>query len=120
MVSFKMASRISMLCSNESDKSDAFSLSSISEFAFEFAFEFFFFCVSQFYPVFAALFFPQFLKFLHRNELQGMIREHYPQVLVCRPEECQQFVGENSDHGGADVVLEVAGGRDTFQLAWSP
>ena len=44
--------------------------------------------------------------------------EHYPQVLVCRPEECQQFVGENSDHGGADVVLEVAGGRDTFQLAW--
>ena len=24
----------------------------------------------------------------------------------------------NSDHGGADRVLEVAGGKDTFQLAW--
>ena len=25
---------------------------------------------------------------------------------------------QNSDHGGADVVLEVAGAEDTFQLAW--
>ena len=25
---------------------------------------------------------------------------------------------QNSDHGGADRVLEVAGARDTFQLAW--
>ena len=24
----------------------------------------------------------------------------------------------NSDHGGADVVLEVAGGAETFRLAW--
>ena len=46
------------------------------------------------------------------------VRMHYPDVLLCKPEECEAFVKEHSDHGGADVVLEVAGGRDTFQLAW--
>ena len=28
------------------------------------------------------------------------------------------FVRANSDHGGADVVLEVAGAESTFRLAW--
>lgn len=46
------------------------------------------------------------------------VRKHYPDVQLCEPEECEAFVKEHSDHGGADVVLEVAGGRDTFQLAW--
>lgn len=46
------------------------------------------------------------------------VRKHYPDVLLCESEECEAFVKEHSDHGGADVVLEVAGGRDTFQLAW--
>ena len=46
------------------------------------------------------------------------VRKHYHDVLLCEPEECEAFVKEHSDHGGADVVLEVAGGRDTFQLAW--
>ena len=46
------------------------------------------------------------------------VRKHYPDVLLCEPEECEAFVMKHSDHGGADVVLEVAGGRDTFQLAW--
>lgn len=46
------------------------------------------------------------------------VRKHYPDVLLCEPEECEAFVKEHSDNGGADVVLEVAGGRDTFQLAW--
>ena len=46
------------------------------------------------------------------------VREHYPKVLTCTPEECEDFVRTNSDHGGADVVLEVAGGKDTFRLAW--
>lgn len=34
------------------------------------------------------------------------------------PEECKDFVVRNSEHGGADVVLEVAGSTDTFRLAW--
>lgn len=46
------------------------------------------------------------------------VSKHYPDVLLCEPEECETFVKEHSDHGGADVVLEVAGGSDTFQLAW--
>ncbi len=46
------------------------------------------------------------------------VKEHYPEVLLCRPEECEAFVRAHSDHGGADVVLEVAGAKDTFPLAW--
>ena len=48
----------------------------------------------------------------------AFVREHYPEVLVCEPENCEEFVLAHSDHGGADVVLEVAGAPDTFQLAW--
>lgn len=46
------------------------------------------------------------------------VRTHYPDVEVVSPEECQTFVEIRSDHGGADVVIEVAGADDTFQLAW--
>ena len=46
------------------------------------------------------------------------VREHYPDVLVTEPENCKEFVFKNSDHGGADVVLEVAGSDDSFHLAW--
>jgi threonine dehydrogenase-like Zn-dependent dehydrogenase len=46
------------------------------------------------------------------------VREHYPEVLLTTPEECEEFVLKNSDHGGADRVLEVAGSDDTFRLAW--
>ena len=46
------------------------------------------------------------------------VREHYPEVLLTTPEECKEFVLKNSDHGGADRVLEVAGSDDTFRLAW--
>ena len=46
------------------------------------------------------------------------IREHYPDVLITRPDECKEFVRKNSAHGGADVVIEVAGADDTFRMAW--
>lgn len=52
------------------------------------------------------------------SERIRFIREHYPDLLVTEPEECKEFVLRNSDHGGADVVLEVAGAGDTFRLAW--
>ena len=52
---------------------------------------------------------PQRIQFIH---------EHYPDVLVVEPESCKDFVLANSDHGGADVVLEVAGTEDTFRMAW--
>ena len=47
------------------------------------------------------------------------VREQYPDVLTVSPEEVEAFVQNHSDHGGADVVLEVAGGSDTFRLAWT-
>ena len=46
------------------------------------------------------------------------VRKHYPEVLVTAPEEALDFVRQHSDHGGADVVLEVAGVPETFRLAW--
>lgn len=52
------------------------------------------------------------------EERARFVREHYPEVLVTAPEACRDFVARNSDHGGADVVLEVAGSADSFRLAW--
>lgn len=52
------------------------------------------------------------------EDRRQFVRTHYPEVLLTTPDECEEFVRQNSDHGGADRVLEVAGARDTFQLAW--
>ena len=46
------------------------------------------------------------------------LNRHYPEVLTVAPEDCLAFVHSHSDHGGADVVLEVAGAEATFRLAW--
>lgn len=46
------------------------------------------------------------------------VREHYPEVLVTGPELCKEFVLAHSEHGGADIVMEVAGADNTFRLAW--
>ena len=52
------------------------------------------------------------------EQRRQFVRKHYPEVLLCAPEDCEDFVREHSDHGGADVVLEVAGAAGTFELAW--
>lgn len=52
------------------------------------------------------------------EERRNFVKQHYPDVLLTTPDECEDFVKNNSDHGGADRVLEVAGGKDTFQLVW--
>ena len=46
------------------------------------------------------------------------VQEHYPDVLTVSPAHALEFVRHNSAHGGADVVLEVAGTEDSFRLAW--
>lgn len=46
------------------------------------------------------------------------MREHYPNILITNPQECIDSVLAHSEHGGADVVMEVAGADDTFRLAW--
>lgn len=52
------------------------------------------------------------------DERRRFVREHYPEVLLTTPDDCEEFVRTHSDHGGADRVLEVAGAKDTFRLAW--
>ena len=39
-------------------------------------------------------------------------------MLTVGPEDVLAFTQAHSDHGGADVVLEVAGAESTFRLAW--
>ena len=46
------------------------------------------------------------------------VQEHYPQVLTTTPERCERFTRQNSEHGGADVVIEAAGSEETFRMAW--
>lgn len=46
------------------------------------------------------------------------IHQHYPEIQVVTPDQCKDYVLSNSNHGGADVVLEVAGSDETFRLAW--
>ena len=48
----------------------------------------------------------------------NFVRSHYPEVLTTAPDRLKDFVLANSDHGGADVVLEVAGSETTFRMAW--
>lgn len=48
----------------------------------------------------------------------AFVKKHYPDVLTVKPEHCQEVVLAESEHGGADVVLEVAGADSTFELAW--
>lgn len=47
------------------------------------------------------------------------LKQHYPDVLVCGPEEAEHFVLTNSAHGGADRVIEAAGSEESFRLAWA-
>ena len=62
---------------------------------------------------------PRQIILCERDPLRRAFAEaHYPGVLTVGPEEAEAFVRTHSDHGGADVVLEVAGGQDTFRLAW--
>ena len=51
-------------------------------------------------------------------ERRRFVREHYPEVLLTMPDECEAFVRAQGGHGGADVVLEVAGTETSFRLAW--
>ena len=48
----------------------------------------------------------------------AFVQQHYPGVLTTAPDGLQDFVMAHSDHGGADVVLEVAGSETTFRMAW--
>ncbi|MBQ3176564.1 MAG: alcohol dehydrogenase catalytic domain-containing protein [Clostridia bacterium] len=46
------------------------------------------------------------------------LNEKYPHIHTVTPENCLKTIRQISDHGGADVVLEVAGTEETFRMAW--
>ena len=50
-------------------------------------------------------------------ERRTFVMNHYPFVQVVKPEDCLN-VAQNLERGGADIVIEVAGAEDTFELAW--
>ena len=46
------------------------------------------------------------------------VKQNYPCVTVTAPAECLEVIASLTEGRGADRVLEVAGGVDTFELAW--
>ncbi len=49
---------------------------------------------------------------------RNFVREHYPDVYVVEPWECEEVIDELTEDRRADRVIEVAGAKDTFQMAW--
>ena len=49
---------------------------------------------------------------------RAFVKAHFPPVIVTEPESVLSLAQSVSGHGGADVVIEAAGGEDTFSLAW--
>ena len=48
---------------------------------------------------------------------RAFVKDNYSSVEVVTTEDCLQYA-HSLERGGADVVIEVAGAEDTFQLAW--
>lgn len=51
------------------------------------------------------------------SERRAFVQRHYPDVQVVKACDCLNAV-QTLERGGADVVIEVAGADDTFELAW--
>lgn len=47
------------------------------------------------------------------------VRRLYPDIITAEPDDLGRIIEEVCPNGGADIVLEVAGARDTFQMAWT-
>ena len=62
---------------------------------------------------------PQKIIVCEKDETRrNFVKKHYPQVIVVKPKNCKDVVLNESEHGGADVVIEVAGTEETFKMAW--
>ncbi len=49
---------------------------------------------------------------------RNFVKKLYPDIIVVEPENCIDTVNKESENGGADVVIEVAGNEDSFKLSW--
>lgn len=62
---------------------------------------------------------PQKIIVCEKDETRrNFVKKHYPQAIVVEPKNCKAVVLNESKHGGADVVIEVAGTEETFKMAW--
>ena len=52
------------------------------------------------------------------EERRKYVNKYYPYVLTVKPEDVLDFTRKNTKHGGADVVIECAGTKETFKLSW--
>ena len=52
------------------------------------------------------------------DERTCFVNKYYPNVITVNPDKIETLVKEQSEHGGADVVFEVAGDDSTFEMAW--
>lgn len=52
------------------------------------------------------------------KDRREFVRSHYTDVLITGPCECDEILDNLTNGRGADRVIEVAGGDDTFELAW--
>lgn len=65
------------------------------------------------------LYAPQHIVVCEADESRrDFVRRHYPSVEVVSPGECESTLAGLTDGRGADRVIEVAGGLNTFELAW--
>ena len=49
---------------------------------------------------------------------RDFMRRRYPEAIVVSPDECKDVVKQLTHGRGADRVIEVAGGDETFRMAW--
>ncbi len=49
---------------------------------------------------------------------RDFVKKHYPNVIVTEPKSIMNTINNECDRGGADVVIDVAGSEETFQMAW--
>lgn len=62
---------------------------------------------------------PKKIVVCEKDEIRrNFVKKHYPQVVVVEPAECKDVIKKESEHGGVDVVIEVAGMEETFKMAW--
>lgn len=52
------------------------------------------------------------------EDRRKFVQQHYTNVDVVAPTQCRKNLEKFTEGRGADRVIEVAGGEDTFELAW--
>lgn len=52
------------------------------------------------------------------EERMNFVHSHYPGVITVKPTQCVETLAALTGRGGADLVIELGGTDDSFQMAW--